>query len=78
MAEQAALDSQQQIAEMQNQMAAMQAQQAAMAAGVAQPAAAPAGGSDMMAQLQQLTQMKDSGALTEEEFAAAKAKLLAG
>jgi hypothetical protein len=35
-----------------------------------------AGGPDLMAQLQQLQQMKDAGALTDEEFAAAKAKLL--
>ena len=33
---------------------------------------------DMMAQLQQLAQLHDSGALTDEEFAAAKQKLLAG
>ena len=32
---------------------------------------------DMMAQLQQLAQLHDSGALTDEEFAAAKQKLLA-
>jgi len=31
---------------------------------------------DMMAQLQQLAQLHDSGALTDEEFAAAKQKLL--
>jgi len=41
-----------------------------------QAAATPAGGSDMMAQLQQLTQLKEAGALTEAEFTAAKAKLL--
>lgn len=39
------------------------------------PAPAPAGG-DLMAQLQQLAAMKESGLLTEAEFAAAKAKLL--
>jgi hypothetical protein len=31
---------------------------------------------DMMAQLQQLTQLHEAGALTDAEFAAAKAKLL--
>jgi hypothetical protein len=31
---------------------------------------------DMMAQLQQLAQLHDAGALTDEEFAVAKAKLL--
>jgi Short C-terminal domain len=72
-ADQAAFDSQQQIAQMQQQMAAMQAQQAAAGAGVAP---APAGGPDLMAQLQQLTQLKDAGALTDAEFQAAKAKLL--
>ena len=36
----------------------------------------PAGGPSMLDQLNQLTAMRDSGALTEEEFTAAKAKLL--
>jgi len=72
-----------QMAEMQAQQAqqAMMAQQAQMAAQQAQqaaPAPAPAaGGNDLMAKLQQLTQLKAAGALTDEEFAAAKAKLLA-
>jgi threonine dehydrogenase-like Zn-dependent dehydrogenase len=74
-ADQAAFESQQQIAQMQQQMAALQAQQAAGAAGVA-PAAPTTSGADLMTQLQQLTQMKDAGALTEAEFQAAKAKLL--
>jgi ABC-type amino acid transport substrate-binding protein len=74
-ADQAAFDSQQQIAQMQQQMTAMQAQQAQAAAAPA-PAAPTAGGADLMTQLQQLTQMKDAGALTEAEFQAAKAKLL--
>ena len=39
--------------------------------------AAPAE-SDMLSQLQQLGQLKESGVLTEEEFAAQKAKILAG
>jgi Skp family chaperone for outer membrane proteins len=71
----AVAQSQQDIAAMQAQMQAMQAQQANAAV---QQAAAPAGGSDMMAQLQQLAQLHESGVLTDEEFAAAKAKLLAG
>ena len=41
------------------------------------PAAAPAGG-DMLDQLQKLGELKASGVLTEEEFAAQKAKILAG
>jgi hypothetical protein len=56
----------QQLAEMQAQMQAMQAQQATAAAG----------GADVMAQLQQLAQMKEQGLLTDEQFEAAKAKLL--
>jgi hypothetical protein len=65
---------------MQQQMAAMQAQQAQAAIQAQQPAAPPTApaGNDMMAQLNQLAQLKASGVLTEEEFAAAKAKLLAG
>jgi hypothetical protein len=75
-ANQAAYDNQAQMAEMQQQMAEMQAQQAA--AAVAPQAAAPAGGDDMMAKLNQLSQLHSSGVLTDDEFAAAKAKLLAG
>ena len=70
-ANQAAYESQQQLDDMQNQVNTMQAQQAAPAA----PAPA-AGGDDTMAQLKQLADMKTSGLLTDDEFAAAKAKLL--
>ena len=52
------------------QVQAQQAQQAAVAVG-----AAPAG-DDLTTKLQQLAQLKESGILTDEEFAAAKAKLL--
>lgn len=66
-ANQAAFDSQQQLAE-------MQAQQAAAAAAPAAPvAAAP----DLMTEIQKLADMKNAGILSEEEFTAAKAKLLA-
>ncbi|WP_305093624.1 SHOCT domain-containing protein [Prescottella sp. R16] len=41
-----------------------------------QPAPAPAG-DDLVGKLQQLQQLRDSGALSDDEFAAAKAKLLA-
>jgi hypothetical protein len=42
------------------------------------PAAAPAsGGDDMVSKLKQLAELKSSGVLSEEEFQAAKAKLLA-
>jgi hypothetical protein len=71
--------------EAQQQQAAMDAaaaqavaqQQAAMqAAQPAAPAPAPAGSDDTMAQLEKLVQLQQAGALTPEEFAAAKAKLL--
>jgi hypothetical protein len=51
----------------------MQAQQAAATVAPA-PAAAP--GNDLMTQLNQLAQMKAAGVLTDEQFEAAKAKLL--
>jgi Short C-terminal domain len=70
-ANQAAFDSQAQMADMQAQMNAMQSQQPAPAA-----ASAPAG-NDTMAKIQQLADLHASGVLTDEEFAAAKAKLLA-
>ena len=60
----------------QQQIADLQAQQAAMAAApvAAAPAAAPA--DPMMAELQNLANLHTSGILSDEEFAAAKAKLL--
>lgn len=42
-----------------------------------EPAAPAAGGSDVVAQLQQLATLKAQGVLSEQEFEAAKAKLLA-
>ncbi len=63
------------VQESQAQIAAMQAQMAAMQTPAA-PAAAPAS-NDLMAQLTQLAQLKNAGILSEEEFTAAKAKLLA-
>jgi hypothetical protein len=57
---------------MQQQLAAMQAQQAA-----APPPAPAAGGDDFMAKLSRLADLKAAGVLSDEEFAAAKAKLLA-
>jgi hypothetical protein len=69
--------SQQDIAAMQEQMAAMQAQQAQQSVAAAGPPPSAAG-TDMMAQLNQLSQLHTQGVLNDEEFAAAKAKLLAG
>jgi hypothetical protein len=79
-AQQAAFDSQQQIADMQAQMAAMQAQQAAAApppAPAPAPAAAAPAGPDLMTELSKLADLKAAGVLTDDEFSAAKAKLLA-
>ncbi len=76
--QQAAAESQVQLAQMQAEMDALKAQQAAAAAPAPAPAAAPAaGGSDLMSELEKLAEMKGAGILTEEEFAAAKARLLA-
>jgi hypothetical protein len=75
-AQQAAFESQAQMAEMQAQLDAMQAQQAPPPPP-APAAAAPAGGTDLMAELQKLADMKAAGILDDAEFAAAKAKLLA-
>ena len=76
----------QQIADLQDQAAAQQAPAYApppSAPPAYAPPPAPASaagdpGSDTVAQLQQLTQLHDSGALTDEEFASAKQKLLSG
>jgi len=66
-AQQQAYDNQAEMEAMRQQMAAMQAAQV--------QAAAPAG-TDVVAQLQQLAQLKSAGALTDEEFQVAKGKLL--
>jgi hypothetical protein len=86
-----AMQSQADMEDMKAQMAEMQAQQAQQAMMAQQPAyappppayappppaaPAPAAGPDLMSQLQQLAQLKEAGALTDEEYAAAKAKLL--
>jgi Short C-terminal domain len=52
-------------------------QQQMAAAAAPPPAPAPAAAPDTMAQLQQLGELKAAGILTEEEFAAQKAKILA-
>ncbi len=59
------------------QYQAQQAQAAAAPAPAPAPAAAPSAGDDMMAQLTQLSQLHNAGVLSDDEFAAAKAKLLA-
>jgi hypothetical protein len=62
----------------QQQAAQQQAyEQGKQAAAQPQPAAAPAsGGTDVTAQLANLNQMHQSGALSDEEYTAAKKKLL--
>lgn len=62
--------------EQQQQMAQQAAAQQAAYQQQAAPAAPAGGGDDMMAQLQQLATLHSQGVLTDEEFAAAKAKLL--
>jgi hypothetical protein len=72
--QQADAQAQQQAADMQAMQAQLDAMQAQQPAAAAAPAAAP--GDDMMAQLTQLSQLKNAGVLDDAEFAAAKAKLL--
>ena len=62
--------------EQQQQAAAYQQQAAAAAPAAPAPAAGGALDPAALAQIEQLAKLKESGALTEEEFAAAKAKLL--
>lgn len=50
--------------------------EAQAAAAAPAPAAVPAEGDDMVAQLQKLADLKAAGVLSEDEFAAAKAKIL--
>lgn len=45
---------------------------------VAPPAPEPAGGESTLDQLKKLGELRDSGVLTDEEFASEKAKILAG
>ena len=65
--QQSAVDSQQQIEELQQEVSSMQAQQGAPSGGAS---------TDVMAQLQQLSTMQAAGLLTQEQFEAAKNKLL--
>jgi membrane protease subunit (stomatin/prohibitin family) len=57
-----------------NRWGAQEEQQAQQQAAAAPPP--PAAGPDPIAQLKQLAELKDQGVLTEEEFAAQKAKIL--
>ncbi len=66
----------QQQAQYDAQQAAAPAPEPAPAPAAA-PAAAPSANDAMMAQLTQLSQLHNAGVLSDDEFAAAKAKLLA-
>ena len=46
--------------------------------GYAEPSAPPAGGEDRIEQLKELAALKEQGVLTDEEFAAEKARILSG
>ena len=74
--QQADADQQQAEAEAYEQEQAAAQQQAPPPPPPPQAPAAPQ--ADMLTQLQQLGELKASGVLTEEEFAAQKAKILAG
>ena len=79
--QQAAYDQQQQIAAQQAQIDALQQQQAAQQYAPppqAAPAQAAPGGASLTDQINQLSQLHAAGVLSDDEFAAAKAKLLAG
>jgi hypothetical protein len=71
------------VAQSQHDKAVAAQQQAAVQQPAAAPpppapvAAAPAGAPDLMDQLTKLGEMKGAGLLSDEEFAAAKARLLA-
>jgi hypothetical protein len=72
--------SKKQAAQQEEQAAAQQTayDQGQADAQPAPPAATPAAGDDMMSQLEKLGQLHDQGVLTDAEFEAQKAKLLAG
>lgn len=81
MAQQQAYQNQAQLADMQRQLdeaKAAQAQPAATQPVEAQPASTAGDEKDLVAELSKLADLKSAGVLSDEEFAAAKAKLLAG
>ena len=64
------------VSKRQGERWAAQEEQQQQAAAPPPAAAAPAGGSSTIDQLKELGELKAQGILTEEEFAAQKAKLL--
>lgn len=69
-------EAQQQQAQMDAAAQQAVAQQMAAQPSAAAPPAAPAGGTDIVAEIQKLATLREQGILTDDEFAAAKAKLL--
>ena len=62
----------------QDQQQQYEQQQAYQQQQYAPPPPPPAADDDMISQLEKLGELRDKGILTDEEFAAQKAKLLAG
>jgi hypothetical protein len=75
---QAEADQNAQIADLQQQQAAAAPPPPQQAYAPPPPEAAPAAGPSLLDQLNQLDALHQSGALTDNEFTAAKAKLLGG
>ncbi len=75
-AEQQQQAQQKELYEAQKQAATAQQQLQQSQAQPAQQAEAPSGGGNVTAELQRLAELRQSGVLTDEEFAAAKRKLL--
>jgi len=74
--QQARMQQQADIQSMQQQLESLQTQQA-QSVVAPPPATAPAGtGSELIAQLQQLGDLRTAGLLTDAEFEAAKARVL--
>jgi Short C-terminal domain len=73
---QAQVEGQYAEADQNARLQALEQQQAAQAPAPAQPAAAPP--DPLIAKLQQLADLHTQGVLSDEEFASAKQKLLAG
>ena len=76
MAEQQQSAQQQQLYEAQQQAATAQQQLQQAQTQPPQQAAALAGGGNVTAELQRLAELRQSGVLSDEEFAAAKRKIL--
>ncbi|HEY2550539.1 MAG TPA: SHOCT domain-containing protein [Streptosporangiaceae bacterium] len=74
----AAANRSQQNSEQDERLANVERQQAQASQAQSVPAQASAGHDDLVAQLSQLKQLADSGALTQAEYDTAKQKLLAG